>query len=255
MFLEKKASRWAKEWDIPDLIYKHSALHSYVKICIKIRLLLPGRKINRWTNGDPWTLAIKPRHTQTTSPLVPTEKSRGQLVDRETWIFLRLRAFPYMLSPEGGIKDDRICVRWDRRGQELTTTHIQADRLHNTNRANKISHILANTEAETQVYSSDFRKTQKCSEGFFIYVFTVTGYHWEAAKAGNSTNLIHRSENKLWHIREFTGNTPLTKLCYKVYVPVEIFHLSHHKDTIHDNLCACVWACWNTTRVRDDITW
>lgn len=34
--------------------------------------------------------------------------------------------------------------------------------------------------------------------------FTVTDSHCKDARAGNSTNLIHRSENKLWHITELT---------------------------------------------------
>lgn len=70
---------------------------------------------------------------------------------------------------------------------------------------NKMSHSLESKQTEKQTDSKENRKTQNgpvpnCSEGFYS-----DGLNWKDAKAGNSTNLTHRSENKSRRIREYTA--------------------------------------------------
>lgn len=59
---------------------------------------------------------------------------------------------------------------------------------------NKISHISASTQTQKSRQSKEKHRMAQCPTA--LRVSTVTGNHWKATEAGNSTNLIHRSENK-----------------------------------------------------------
>lgn len=77
----------------------------------------------------------------------------------------------------------------------MMTTHMQTDRLRDTYRSTKYF-CLVSMQTEKQTNSKENRKTQNgpvpnCSDGFYS-----DGLNWKAAKAGNSTNLTQRSENK-----------------------------------------------------------
>lgn len=108
----------------------------------------------------------------------------------------RLSAFPFLLTREGAIK--LIASVIDKRQTERKSDgdpHAGTQAAQHIQR-NKISHSLESTQTEKQTNSKENRKTQNgpapnCSEGFYS-----DGLNWKAAKAGNSTSLIHRSENK-----------------------------------------------------------
>lgn len=54
------------------------------------------------------------------------------------------------------------------------------------------------------------------------------------AKAGNSTNLIHRSENKSWHIRGFTGLAAKQNAFKVLLLMLMSGFLSHNRQRQHE---------------------